>query len=379
MRSTAKPSTLLTTAVAFTLVLLASCAPAAAPSKPAPEQSKAAPVAQAPEKAPAAPAQKAAPASAPAAPESIDELYEKAKQEGGTLSLYASINASTSAKIFPAFEQRFPGIKIDWVDATGEKLLARIGAEARGGKILADAVQTNIDHVANLKDQDLLLDRLPPEAAAYPDSLKGPYWLASDLKFYVVGWNTNLVKKEDEPKQLEDLADPKWKGKLIGDPTDVELLVALAKRKFQNDEKAVELLQKIAANNPEFHTGHSDVVELLVAGQGAMCMTCFSHHFPPRIKKGAPLGYMLSEGIGLVSANAVMKGAPHPNAAWLWVRWVATEEGQKVYADAGATPAHPAVPPVEKTRPEKILALGAEFLKDYPRYLEVWRSTFQLR
>jgi iron(III) transport system substrate-binding protein len=365
MKSTLGPSTVLAAALALTVVLATGCAPAAAPAKPA-EQPKA-----------AAPAEKAAPA--PAKPESIDELYEKAKQEGGALALYASINPNTTAKIFPAFEQRFPGVKIDWVDATGEKLVARITAEARGGKVLADAVQTNIDHVAAVKDQGLLVDWLPPEAAAYPDGVKGPYWLASDLKFYVLGWNTNLVKKEDEPRQFEDLADPKWKGKLIGDPTDVELIVALAKRKFQNDDKAVELLQKIAANNPEFHVGHSDVVEMLAAGQGSVCMTCFSHHFPPRLKKGVPLGYSLTEGIGLVSANAILKDAPHPNTAKLWVRWVATEEGQKVYADAGATPAHPAVEPVEKTRPEKILALGAEFLKEYPRYLDIWRATFQLR
>ncbi len=51
-------------------------------------------------------------------------------------------------------------------------------------------------------------------------------------------WNTNLVKKEDEPKQFDDFADPKWKGKLIAEARDVELLIGLATHKYKNDEKA---------------------------------------------------------------------------------------------------------------------------------------------
>ena len=107
-------------------------------------------------------------------------------------------------------------------------------------------------------------------------------------------WNTNLVKKEDEPKQFDDFADPKWKGKLIAEGRDVELLIGLARHKFKNDEKAIDFLRKLAANNIEFHKGHSELAEFLVAGQAAVCVTCYAHHYPPRIKKGAPLGYMLT-------------------------------------------------------------------------------------
>jgi hypothetical protein len=35
----------------------------------------------------------------------------------------------------------------------------------------------------------------------------------------------------------------------------------------------------------------------------------------------------------------------HPNAALLWARWATSEEGQKVYAQAGETPSHPNVEP----------------------------------
>ena len=78
---------------------------------------------------------------------------------------------------------------------------------------------------------------------------------------------------------------------------DIEILIGLARYKFKSDEKAISLMKKIAANNPEFHRGHSQLAELLIAGQSAACFTCYPHHFPRRIHKGAPLNYMLTEGV----------------------------------------------------------------------------------
>ena len=59
------------------------------------------------------------------------------------------------------------------------------------------------------------------------------------------------------------------------------MLAAFAKRKYNSDEKAIDLFKRIAANQVEFHRGHSDLVELLVGGQSAVCFTCYSHHFHP--------------------------------------------------------------------------------------------------
>jgi ABC-type Fe3+ transport system substrate-binding protein len=63
--------------------------------------------------------------------------------------------------------------------------------------------------------------------------------------------------------------------------------------------------------------------------------------------KGAPVDHMLSEGIADIIALAVLKGAPHPNTAWLFTRWALSEEGQKAYSLGGRTPAHPKVEPAK--------------------------------
>jgi len=87
------------------------------------------------------------------------------------------------------------------------------------------------------------------------------------------------------------------------------------------------------------------------------------------MKKGAPIQSLLSEGVGEVGgAVSVLKGAPHPNVALLWARWAVSDEGQRVYAQAGETPAHPNVEPLEKVRPAAAYMLTIDDVKEFPKY-----------
>ena len=318
-------------------------------------------------------------AVANAAAQSLDELHKLALKEGGTLNFYATLAQLNAERILPVFEKRFPGIKVNHVDATADKLAARAITEARGGRVISDLFQMALENVLQVAEQKLLVDRLPPEAAAYPANFKGQNWLAADMVIIIGSWNTSLVKKEDEPKRFEDFLDPKWKGKLIAEARDVELLIGLARHKYKNDEKAVDFLRKLAANNIEFHIGHSELAEFLTAGQAAACVTCYAHHYPPRIKKGAPLNYMLTEGIATITANALAKDAPHPNTAKLFYRWSSSEEGQKAFADGGRLPPHPKVEPKEKIRPATLYPIGTEEIKEWRRYEKTWKEIFKLR
>ena len=319
-------------------------------------------------------------ASAAAPGETIDQLYERAKKEGGKVTVYAPFSNRSIEVIPPGFMKRFPGVTVNHVDGTPNQLLARVIAEGRGGKVIADVFGGSLPYLAQITDQKLVIPLALPEAAAYPANMKSNFWVATDTQFYVVGWNTNLVKKGEEPRSFEDLGNPKWKNNLMAEDRDYQMLVAFAKRKYNSDEKAIDLFKKIAANQPEFHRGHSDLIEFLVAGQQAVCVTCYSHHFPPRVKKGAPIQPLMSEGVGEIGGGvSILKDAPHPAAALLWTRWAVSEEGQRVWAQAGETPAHPHVEPLEKVRPATTYMLGVDDLKEFPRYEKIWKEIFQIR
>lgn len=310
--------------------------------------------------------------------ESFDELHKRALKEGGTVNFYASLAQINAEKILPAFEKRFPGMKVNHVDGTSDKLAARIIAEARGGRTIVDVMEFSIEDIRNVFEQGILSEKPIPEAAAYPANLKGSYWLANNLIYITGAWNTEKVKKGEEPKALEDFADPRWKDRLIAEPRDVELLIGLT-RKFKSLDKAREIVAKIAANNVEFHKGHSDLAELLVAGQAAVCITCYTHHYPMRIKKGAPVGYMLTEGVATIIPTAMPKNPPHPLSALLYSRWSESEEGQMAYAKGGRNPAHPKIEPLDKIKPATIYPVTAEDMKDFSKYEKAWKEIFKLR
>jgi ABC-type Fe3+ transport system substrate-binding protein len=309
---------------------------------------------------------------------SLQEVYERAKGEGGTLVYYGTLAQINAEKILPAFEARFPGIKVEHVDATSDRLVSRVIAEARGGKVLADVLETGLESVQQVDRHRLLLQELPAEAAPYPDGLKGQYWIATDLIFIVPAWNTNLVRPDEVPRQFDDLADSRWRNRLIAEPRDWEVAAALT-QKHGSAEAATEVLTRIAANNVEFHKGHSELAELLMAGQAAACLTCYAHHYPSRIRRGAPADFLRTEGTAQLIVTVVLNDAPHPYTAMLWQRWSHTEEGQQVFTDGGRTPAHPNVESRDKIRPEKIYPIGLDEIANMSRYDSMWKQVFQLR
>ena len=79
-----------------------------------------------------------------------------ALKEGGTLNFYGTLAQINAEKILPVFEKRFPGIKINHVDATSDLLVARAVSEARGGKTLGDVLQMPLENVIQAHDQGLI-------------------------------------------------------------------------------------------------------------------------------------------------------------------------------------------------------------------------------
>ena len=120
-------------------------------------------------------------------------------------------------------------------------------------------------------------------------------------------------KKDDEPRTFEDFGDPKWANRLSAEPRDYPVLLGLAKYKYQSDDKAIEIFKKIASNKPEFFKGHSQLAELLTAGQADVCVTCYAHHIPPLQKKGAPLQIMMTEGVGRIGGSVTLLQGRSPS------------------------------------------------------------------
>ena len=89
---------------------------------------------------------------------------------------------------------------------------------------------------------------------------------------------------------------------------------------------------------------------------------------------------MLTEGVASINATAIFKGAPHPNAALLFARWVASQEGQKVMS-AGRAQSGSSEGRTDGKDPhgEDLFHHAPTDLKGFPKYEKIWKEIFKLR
>ena len=193
---------------------------------------------------------------------SMEELYAAARPEGKVL-IYSSLNLDDVAELFPLFESRFPGVKIEHTRATGERLLQRLVTEVRGGSVLADVFETNGFEIYNAAKEELTEPFCPANIADLNPNLyeKDCMWIGTRTNHDIVAWNTNLVRPGEEPKTYEDLGDPKWKDRILMELTDVEMFNALLSDRGYGEQRGMEMFRRIAANNPEFHSGHTEIAD----------------------------------------------------------------------------------------------------------------------
>jgi len=357
--------------LAVVALLAASCGGTAQPA--ATSAPTAAPTSAAPTAAPTT-----APTAAPtvAAGELDADTIAKAKTEG-TVVLYTSLSSSDSKKVGDTFaaSAKAYGLKITVNRKSSESLVTQFMTEAKAGKVLADVLETGgIDLFQAIK-AGYVEGWKAPAASAFPADLKDAngVWHAARLGVETIAWNTTAVKAADAPKSFEDLADPKWKGKCLIEANDVEVLLGLGERKYKDQAKAQDLLTRTMANcTPS--DGHTETLDKLIAGQGAVFWGAHAHSTEQKKAAGAPVDYMTTEGVVTIDGPGLVKGAAHPNAAKVFINWYLSAEGQKVLADLFRVPARPGAAN-EKLLPKTIYYTGPTLAEKFPAYQEFWKKT----
>jgi iron(III) transport system substrate-binding protein len=311
------------------------------------------------------------------APGELDaDTIAKAKTEGEVV-LYTSLSSSDSKKVGDAFakSEKAYGLKVTVNRKSSEALVTQFLTEAKAGKVLADVVETGGIDLFQVIKAGYIEAWKAPAAAGFPADLKDAngVWHAARLGVETIAWNTTAVKAADAPKSFEDLADPKWKGKCLIEATDVEVLMGLGERKYKDPAKAQDLLVRTMANcTPS--DGHTETLDKLIAGQGAIFWGAHAHSTQQKKAAGAPVDYMTTEGVVTIDGPGVVKGAAHPNAAKVFINWYLSAEGQKVLADLFRVPARPGSAD-EKLLPKTIYYTGPTLAEKFAAYQEFWNKT----
>ncbi len=269
-----------------------------------------------------------------------DRLVTCAEEEG-QLNVYTSMTSSVADAVTDAFGDTFD-VDVNVYRAGSETVLQRILQEQQANYAGNDVVETNATEMFALQKEGHLAEYKGERRELVPEAGKFEGWTATRFNLFAPSWNTKLVRKGEEPKSWEDLADPKWDGKLSMEVGDYDWYLTLYKY-WQEQGKSTEEIDKLfadMADGAKVVKGHTVQGELMSAGQFAVTASNYTY-LVERVKaEGAPVEYepMVEPVIARPNGVALMKDAAYPCAALLFADWL-LEEGQDVLVEEGLTPA----------------------------------------
>jgi iron(III) transport system substrate-binding protein len=270
-------------------------------------------------------------------PDRQQRLVEKAKKEGA-VTIYTSLAPTEAEPMARAFEKKY-GIKVELWRALSERVLQRTLSEARAGRNAADVIATNSPELESLVREKVLAQYFTPHAADMPPASipKHRMWMPDRLTIFVVGYNTNVVRRDELPKSYEGFADPKWKGRIGIEASDSEWMATIVKKWGQ--ERGMAFFRKLSELKPEVRKGHVLLAQLVAAGEIPVGLTIYSSNAETLKRRGAPIDWIaVDPPVARPQGLAIARSAPHPAAAVLYADFVLSPEGQKMYEDMGRPP-----------------------------------------
>lgn len=279
----------------------------------------------------------------------------------GVVNVYSARHYDTDNQIYDRFSEQ-TGIKANLIEGNSDALLHRIKREGKRSPadvfITVDAgrlYQAEQQGVFQPIESEILAERIPANLR-HPDGL----WFGLTKRARILLRSRDRTS-EDDIASYEDLADPKWKGRvLIRSSSNVynqslvgSLIEALGK------EKAEAWCRGVVANMARTpQGGDRDQIKAVAAGEGDVAVAN-SYYFARMLtgtdeEKAAAAKVVVvfpnQDGRGThvnLSGVGVVKSAPNRSNAIKFVEFLAGDEAQQVFA-AGNNE-YPVVQGVSKT------------------------------
>jgi iron(III) transport system substrate-binding protein len=273
-----------------------------------------------------------------------------------TVTIYVSTDRVFSEPVLREYERR-TGVRVNAVYDTEETkstgLANRLIAEK--ARPQADVFWSNEPvRTLVLKSREVLAPYRSPSADGIPAELVDPdaYWTGFSARIRVIAYNTTLVKADEAPRSVFDLAHPQWRGQVaMADPRfgstsfHVAALYAMA-----GDQAMDDFFRRLKANGVRIVDGNSVVRDLVARGEVKVGLTD-TDDVNVAVEDGQPIAMVLPDAAGLgvpVMPNMVslIAGAPHPDEGRRLIDHLlsADVERQLAQSEAVQIPVHAGVP-----------------------------------
>src|SRR5829696_5927755 len=278
-----------------------------------------------------------------------------ANTSAGEVTVYVSTDRVFSEPILRAYEQQ-SGARVNAIYDTEETKSTGLANKliAEKNRPQADVFWSNEPvRTLVLKRNGVLAPYKSPNAEGIPPTFKDPegYWTGFSARSRVIVYNTNLVKPDEAPKSVLDLADPKWKNQIaIADPRFGSTSFHVAALYAQlGDERADEFFRKLKSNGVKIVPGNSVVRDLVARGEVKLGLTDTDDvNVALEDKQPVAMVFPDREGMGVpIMPNMVSLVANGPNseAGKLLIEYLLSPEVERMLAQSEAVqiPLHPGV------------------------------------
>jgi iron(III) transport system substrate-binding protein len=295
-------------------------------------------------------------------------------QASRVVNLYTARHYGTDEDFYAAFRAA-TGITVNRVEAGADALLQRIVAE--GANSPADVfITVDAGNLVRAQEQNVFAP-VNSEAISsrIPAHLRDPngHWFGFTTRARVIFYNKDKVRA-DELSTYENLADPKWKGRLlIRSSTNIyNQSMTGAVLAANGEARTLEWARGIAANlaRPP-RGGDTDQIRAALAGEGDIAVAN-TYYFGNIIRGNAAADRALIEKIGVVFPNQADRGthvnisgagmvrtAKNRDAALAFLEYLASDAAQRHFAETNSE--YPVVAGIPA--PARIAAFG-DFKQD---------------
>lgn len=261
---------------------------------------------------------------------------------------YTSLDREFSQPIYDDYEKEKNVKVLAKFDAESTKTVGLTAAlMAEKDKPRCDVFWNNeVLNTIRLEEQGLLESYKSPAGGAFPGFYKSKThsWHGFAARARILLVNTNLVKEDERPKSIYDLADTKWKGKAaIAKPvagttaTHAACLFATL-----GEDKAKSFFNSLVENDVQVLGGNKQVAQAVSAGQVAFGLTDTDDAII-EVEKGEPVVIIYpdrEEGelgtLFIPNTVAIIKGCPHPEEAKKLVDYLLSAPVEEKLAACGS-------------------------------------------
>lgn len=321
-------------------------------------------------------------ASAAQADDGQEQLYEAAKKEGKVTWYAGYLNQAICDTVGKAFTAKYPGITVSATKTTSQVAFQRLMQDLNAGVVQADVFSSSdAGHMTILIGKDKLVKYTPPNAAGLVPAIRdfngGGYYRPGWVGLVALLYNTKQVSAADSPKDWPDLTDPKWNSKVaFGSPSYSGLVgvwtVAM------NEKYGWSYFEKLNKLNPLIGRSIDDGVAMLNSGERSVAI-CSAPTALRSAAKGNPLvvNYPTSFTVGDLSPTAIMKGSPSPNAAKLFIDFMAGPKYSQILTENYEASLRTDVSPPKGAKSLADLTLYQPSLEDIEKELPGLRSKWR--